>query len=239
MVVLVQWIFAHLLADFVLQTPRMVRHKLQHKAGSWLLYLHCLIHGALIYLFTPNWQLWPIPVIVVVTHYFIDLWKLHQKEGVASFLIDQFLHLLVLFLLWWWYFAPPSWGRLHLEALRSNRSIWIIAVGYLTVTFPLSYLLANATKRWRLEAEEGGMRSATSLSEAGKWIGIFERILVFTFVITSHFEGIGFLITAKSILRFGDIKGENARKEAEYVLIGTLMSFSCSILIGLLVWLTI
>ena len=79
------------------------------------------------------------------------------------------------------------------------------------------------------------MRSSISLNEAGKWIGIFERILVFTFVITGHFEGIGFLIAAKSILRFNDIKGNEARKEAEYILIGTLMSFAMSIIVGLVV----
>ena len=62
----------------------------------------------------------------------------------------------------------------------------------------------------------------------------FERILVLTFVITNHYEGIGFLIAAKSILRFNDIKGEHMRKEAEYVLIGTLMSFASSIIIGII-----
>jgi hypothetical protein len=48
-------------------------------------------------------------------------------------------------------------------------------------------------------------------------------------------EAIGFLIAAKSILRFTDMKGNNLRKEAEYVLIGTLMSFTCSIITGLLI----
>jgi hypothetical protein len=43
------------------------------------------------------------------------------------------------------------------------------------------------------------------------------------------------LIAAKSILRFNDIKGDNMRKEAEYILIGTLMSFASSILIGIFV----
>ena len=85
------------------------------------------------------------------------------------------------------------------------------------------------------DIERNAERSATSLAEAGKWIGVFERILVLTFVIYNHFEGIGFLIAAKSILRFNDIKGDNTRKEAEYVLIGTLMSFASSIVIGIFV----
>jgi hypothetical protein len=73
------------------------------------------------------------------------------------------------------------------------------------------------------------------LAEAGKWIGIFERILIFTFVITNEYAAIGLLIAAKSILRFNETKKESARKESEYIIIGTLISFSFAILTGLLI----
>ena len=51
MLLLIKWLCAHLLGDFALQTTRIVQHKRRRKAGSGYLYLHCLIHGALIYLF--------------------------------------------------------------------------------------------------------------------------------------------------------------------------------------------
>jgi hypothetical protein len=234
MVTLFQWIFAHLLGDFIFQTRAMVRHKQRLKARSWVLYLHCAIHGILVYLFTPTWQLWTVPLLVICSHFIIDLWKLSRPEGVVYFIIDQALHLLVLLALWGVFVAPANWVPKNWGIILHSQAVWAIATGYLVVTFPLSLLLASATQRWRREAEQGGMRSSISLNEAGKWIGIFERILVFTFVISSHFEGIGFLIAAKSILRFNDIKGQEARKEAEYILIGTLMSFSFSILIGII-----
>jgi hypothetical protein len=235
MVTLFQWIFAHLLGDFILQSRVMVRHKQRLKARSWMLYLHCAIHGLLVYLFAPGWNLWIIPLLVIFTHYIIDLWKLNQPEGVVYFIIDQAAHLLTLFVLWCLFVAPPGWLPKNWVFVLHSQKVWAIAAGYLVVTFPLSLLMATATQRWRLEAEENNLRSSISLNEAGKWIGIFERIMVFTFVVSGHFEGIGFLIAAKSILRFNDIKGNEARKEAEYILIGTLMSFSTSILIGLLV----
>jgi len=235
MVTLFQWIFAHLLGDFVFQTRAMVRHKQRLKARSWMLYLHCAIHGILVYLFVPAWHMWYIPLLVMFTHFIIDLWKLNQPEGVKYFIIDQILHLLVLFGLWCLFVAPAGWLPKSWLNIMHSQAYWAIASGYLLVTFPMSLLLASATQRWRREAEETGMRSSVSLNEAGKWIGIFERLLVFTFVIASHFEGIGFLIAAKSILRFNDIKGHEARKEAEYILIGTLMSFALSIMIGLIV----
>lgn len=235
MVILFQWIFAHLLGDFILQTSAMVRHKQRLKAGSWMLYLHCAIHGILVYLFAPGWNLWILIPLVMFTHYIIDLWKLNQSEKVVYFIIDQSLHLLVLFGLWCLFVAPAGWLPKTWVSVMHSQKAWAIASGYLLVTFPLSLLMASATQRWRREAEENSMRSSISLNEAGKWIGIFERILVFTFVVSSHFEGIGFLIAAKSILRFNDIKGNEARKEAEYILIGTLMSFSFSIMIGLVI----
>lgn len=233
MVTLFQWIFAHLLGDFILQTRAMVNHKQRLKARSWMLYLHCAIHGILVYLFAPGWNMWILIPLVMFTHYIIDLWKLNQPEKLAYFILDQFLHILVLFGLWCLFVAPAGWLPKNWVSIMHSQKAWAIVVGYLLVTFPLSLLLASATQRWRREAEENTVRSSISLNEAGKWIGIFERILVFTFVISSHFEGIGFLIAAKSILRFNDIKGHEARKEAEYILIGTLMSFSLSIMVGL------
>ena len=58
---------------------------------------------------------------------------------------------------------------------------------------------------------------------------------MFCFIITNHFEAIGFLLAAKSIFRFGDLKEAKDRKLTEYVLIGTLLSFGIAILAGLVV----
>ena len=231
--VLFQWIFAHLLGDFVLQTKQLVAHKRRLKQKSWMLYTHCLLHGSLVYIFSPDKTLWVIPVTVIASHFCIDLWKLNAKNNLLSFIIDQLLHLTVLIALWLIYYQQSGWLQTFIQQALSNAKFWIITAGYIIIIYPLSFVLGYATQKWRQEIELNISRSIVSLSEAGKWIGIFERILVFTFVITNHFEGIGFLIAAKSILRFSDIKGDHIRKEAEYVLIGTLMSFSSSILTGL------
>ena len=85
-----------------------------------------------------------------------------------------------------------------------------------------------ATKKWRDEIE---INKKDSLNEAGKWIGIFERMLILTFVINNQYEAIGFLIAAKALLRFR----ESDLKLTEYVLIGTLISFTITILLGIFV----
>jgi hypothetical protein len=64
---------------------------------------------------------------------------------------------------------------------------------------------------------------------------MLERLLIYCFILTGHFEAIGFLLAAKSIFRFGDLKEAQDRKLTEYVLIGTLLSFGIAIATGLLV----
>jgi hypothetical protein len=76
---------------------------------------------------------------------------------------------------------------------------------------------------------------SVSLKNAGNFIGILERLFIFCFVLAGHFETIGFLLTAKSIFRFGDLKEAKDRKLTEYVLIGTLLSFGIALLTGLIV----
>jgi hypothetical protein len=232
MLIFFKWICAHLLGDFTLQPGVMVQHKRKYLARSGYLYLHAGIHGALIYLLTGWWTCWTLPVTVMVTHFLIDWWKLGRKDTLFYFILDQALHLLVLAGLWWWFEAPGRQAVItECRALWNSPAFWITTAAYLFIIWPCALILGYLTRRWR-EAITTGKAPGGA---AGRWIGIFERTLVLTFILTNHFEGIGFLIAAKSILRFGEIKGSDNRAETEYILIGTLMSFSVSILTGLIV----
>jgi hypothetical protein len=82
-------------------------------------------------------------------------------------------------------------------------------------------------------AKDEGQGEGTSLKNAGRYIGILERVFAFAFILMGQWSAIGLLIAAKSVFRFGDLnKGKN-RKLTEYVLIGTLLSFGLAILGGL------
>ena len=74
-----------------------------------------------------------------------------------------------------------------------------------------------------------------SLNNAGKYIGILERLFVFTFIIAGNWGAIGFLLAAKSVFRFGDLRESKDRKLTEYILIGTLLSFGIAIGTAMLV----
>lgn len=67
----------------------------------------------------------------------------------------------------------------------------------------------------------------TGLAGAGRLIGYAERMLIFVFVLADAPSAIGFLVTAKSIFRFDSVQRERAH--AEYIIIGTLLSFAYAV----------
>ncbi len=70
---------------------------------------------------------------------------------------------------------------------------------------------------------------SAGLEGGGRMIGYAERLLIYVFILADAPTAIGFLVTAKSIFRFGDITGKNQRKLAEYIIIGTLVSFAYAV----------
>ena len=54
-------------------------------------------------------------------------------------------------------------------------------------------------------------------------------------ILLNQFAAIGFLLAAKSVFRFGDLRQSEDKKLTEYVMLGTLTSFALTIAIGLLV----
>lgn len=232
--ILLQLLLAHIVTDFLLQPKRWIDHKRKYKGKSYILVLHSLIAGILTLLFLQDLSLWYIALIITITHYLIDWWKLVQnRDDLKYFLLDQLFHVLVIFLVWLYLIEGFSFVFPGIGEIMDSPAILAIVGAYLIVIFPAGYLIGKATQRWQEEIENIDQNS--SLSEAGRFIGIFERILVLTFILTQNFSAIGFLIAAKSILRFSEKTGSGARKQTEYVLIGTLMSFAITILLGLLV----
>jgi len=101
--------------------------------------------------------------------------------------------------------------------------VLILAAGWAVTVLGSGRVIGRYLERFQdeLEAERG-------LEEAGRVIGIAERTLIYVFICAGSATAIGLLIAAKSILRFGDVTGE-ARKHAEYVIIGTLVSFALAV----------
>ena len=82
-------------------------------------------------------------------------------------------------------------------------------------------------------AEKGTPASGETEDNVGEWIGILERIITLTLVLTGNITAIAFVLTAKSIARFKEL--EQSRDFAEYYLLGTSGSIIVALGAGILV----
>lgn len=231
MIILIKLLFAHFIGDFLLQPTSWVKDKESKKAKSIYLYAHILIHGLLIILVLWNINHWRLALLFMVAHGIIDAIKLYaQKEENKSnwFIIDQILHIISIIVMWVLFFKP----EINLNPILSTPKIWIYTTAILLITVVSGIVMRELMSTWSASLNE---KNDESLSNAGKYIGMLERLFVFIFVITGNWEGIGFLLAAKSVFRFGDLKESKDRKLTEYILIGTLLSFGIAIAIGMLV----
>ncbi|MGO1243004.1 MAG: DUF3307 domain-containing protein [Sphingobacterium sp.] len=224
-------LLAHLLGDFVFQPKRWVHKRKQH-AGYLL--LHIGIHAVLLLILFGN-QLaifWDVILFVICTHLIIDSLKIYTERylypfSFRLFVIDQCAHLLVILsVIVYRYEVFAEWAS---YLLSEKALLFIIAILLTVYVSPI--MLRVFFQKWTNGAEFL-QKSKHSLTNAGMWIGIMERILIVLFIQVGFLSGLGFLLGAKSIFRFGDLTNAKDTKYTEYILIGTLASFVVGILIG-------
>jgi len=229
MIILLKLFLAHIIGDFFLQPKKWVKEKEVKKLKSLKLYIHIAIHIALLFILTWDVTLWPLIVAISVSHFIIDVAKLffqNKKTKRLWFFADQVLHIVSIFIA----YTLLIENNFNVETIITKQTLLLI-VCVLFLTQPVSIIMKTIFSKWNIAKLTQGNES---LKDAGMYIGILERILVFVFVILNHWEAVGFLITAKSVFRFGDLKESKHRKLTEYILIGTLISFGIAIFVGIL-----
>ncbi|MGL5681816.1 MAG: DUF3307 domain-containing protein [Marinifilaceae bacterium] len=238
--ILLRLLFAHFLADFILQTDNISNGKngyyiqngvevpITSSVKNGYLCLHGLIHAIISYLFVADWSNWLLPLTLFTTHIAIDWIKIRvaQNSGL-TFVLDQLAHLCVIVLLWVFFFTSNNSTYHWLTNQWNSTDIWFILIGYGIILKPTSIFLNLFISRWTPHDS-----AERSLPNAGKWIGYLERLLIITFMLCGKMEAVGFLLAAKSIFRYGELSKSNDIKMTEYVLIGTLSSFTIAILVG-------
>ncbi|HRO42169.1 MAG TPA: DUF3307 domain-containing protein [Flavipsychrobacter sp.] len=223
----------HVIGDFILQPGKWVQSRNEKHFRSPYLYFHALIHVLIALIFTASIGWW-LAVVIGLGHLTLDGLKSYLKRNdLIAFIVDQLLHLLIIFL----GVAIISQTDLVYEfsKLLENEIYWWRSFGFLLVVALYPKLISFATKQWRKDIPP----EREKLYKAGRWIGIIERVLVLSFVLIQQFGAVGFLLAAKSVFRFGDLKEGRDKGHTEYVLIGTLLSFGLTILTGLFInWIT-
>jgi hypothetical protein len=243
-------LFAHTLADFLFQTNWMALNK----RTPLVLGLHTVI----VYLtaLAATGSVHPVLFALALIHIGIDVGKLvlaavwKSSKGFAPFMIDQALHLVSLIALTLW--LPDLWanGLWAPGAVVTGDDGGILGTGLWSdeTPLPVSYLpaLMVLLTGLILATRAGGFAvgllmepftphlgkgdAGKSLPGAGRVIGHLERGLIFALVLFGQAQGVGLLIAAKSILRFGAVKDD--RRLSEYVIIGTLASFGWALIVA-------
>lgn len=225
----VKLLIAHILGDFVLQPDNWVKEKRKNTYRSKYFYLHGLVHLiALLILLKFQWDYWFSITIIVLSHLLIDFLKLKLETKLNPrilFFLDQILHVIIIGIVV--YINRPF--KIEVDKIYSTENLLLI-LAILSITFASSILMKIVMSSWTFEEN----KVEDSLENAGKYIGILERLFVFGFIILNQWSAIGLLITAKSVFRFSDLSRAKDRKLTEYILIGTLLSFGLAIVIALL-----
>ena len=226
---------SYIFSDFLLQ-----QYGSEKKENNFLHFLkRGLIHGIVAYLLVGDWMAIGIVPLIAAIHMCVDKVTTCQEPDPALFLMARVLHvvlLVILAILFYSFHVECHWlslfGAFFLLVL-------IFLSGFVLTVFTtgtyLGLTLQPFLKSMNSDDEDFGKRG---LKNGGRLIGRLERALIFLFTLSGQLMAVGFLVTAKSILRFGELKDGSNRKEAEYVIIGTLYSFFLALLISMgTVWL--
>ncbi|NJB82699.1 DUF3307 domain-containing protein [Wenyingzhuangia aestuarii] len=224
-------ILAHFIGDFVLQFDHWVKDKEQKKLKSKYLYLHTFVHTLLMFVLVGFQKEWiGIVLFISFSHWVIDVIKLFKplKNKRILFFADQLAHLLVIAAV----VITTQETTIAINTLLTEQHL-LLAIAVIMLTVESSITLKVIFSLWGSALKKIN-KADSSLKNAGKYIGMLERLLVFVFIVLDKWEAIGFLLAAKSVFRFGDLTQAKDRLLTEYVLIGTLLSFGIAIATGLM-----
>jgi hypothetical protein len=220
-------LLAHLVGDFILQWDGLARWKSRELKGL-------IVHGLIILVvtwvfilpFDATW--WEGVLFISAIHFVIDAVQFYVKFPVPTlgrFLVDQFLHFLVIFVALIW------GGYLGLETLVQDLLASIYATPYLSAL--LGYALITMPAWVFLKfAIYGLIKGAPPNFPEGpnKFVGIIERLLIVTLVAFGQILLIPLVALPRLILDWPRVV--NNGRESIYA-IELIASVSLAVAVGL------
>ncbi|QYC11465.1 DUF3307 domain-containing protein [Brevundimonas nasdae] len=229
-------VVAHLLADFLFQSARMVANK---RKPLWFAAHIAIVAGLTLALSgSLDPRVW---LVIGVTHAAMDYIKIRWLgDGLRPFFIDQVFHLGVIAVVAVW--RPDTVANGWIGDLDTEVQLFLyqglaviggavlsVRAGGVVVAKALETIAAPTVSRPDLQIR--AETETLGLPGGGETIGALERALILLFLLIGQPEGIGLMLAAKSVLRFSD---RNARAHTEYVIIGTMLSFGWALVSGVL-----
>jgi hypothetical protein len=178
--------------------------------------------------FTCGFVLWA--GVIAIAHFAIDALKCVVGKRTNSagnhilFFADQLLHLGMIYVAVLAYTCLNGHVPGYIDLFTAGQLL--LAAGFLLCMKPANIVVRVCLASLKTETITGSLEDE-SLQKAGRWIGSVERLLAFVLILLGQYTAIGFIIAAKSVLRYGD-----KTHRTEYVLIGTLLSFGIVFALG-------
>ena len=219
-------IIAYLLSSYFYQSEAQVKCNIENGFKSKFIFKHALITFVISWITSFNLNFVVCAFAIAIIHFTIDGFQKQFKRTECTYTLVQLFKLTVIFLSVYLYTRYFD-SSLFFLPVKANYYL-LICLGYLICFKPTNILIRQVIIIAKIKITSD---PTVELENAGKLIGILERILVLTFVIIGKLEVIGFLIAAKSLLRYKDTD----TIKTEYVLIGTMLSFGIAMLLGLLI----
>jgi hypothetical protein len=222
-------VIAHLLSDFIFQPQRWCDKKESKIFTSIHLY-HVMVVGAMSYLLSFDFGFWKAAILLAAVHLLIDMfksWLILKNKTKSYFFFDQLIHLVAIAGI---VLAYSHYYDINFVFYFEIKTIAVIAA-FIFCAKPSNIFIKYLFKAFSIETpkETTNDPNDQSLPNAGKLIGIVERLLALALIIVGQYEAVGLIIAAKSILRF------NGTQKSEYVLIGTLLSFGIAASLGIFI----
>lgn len=240
---------AHFIAEFLFQTDSIALNKsnLKTKAGEIALLKHtaAIFITSIISMYMLLKGILPLvcAALITVSHVFTDILKARFKAGgkcTLKFLLDQLLHIAFIAAAVYFISSRPNlqlsafYGLFNEHAALICNIIWSVNI-IAAFVWGAAYLIKCILKDSHLYTEPLNQTeqelNKVSTAQAGKWIGILERISILILIAVNQWAAVGLLLTAKSLARH---KLLDDKEYSEYFLIGTLLSFLLAVTGGLL-----
>ncbi len=252
-------IIAHLLADYSLQPPHWSAVK-RSKVFTMHHIYHVLVVFVCSLVFSFNYNFWPYALLLTLLHLLTDISKSYlqvRKNKMKTlrssdyFFEDQFVHIIALVAISYYYSTQCNLNFIF----EIPPKLSLIAAAVIFCLKPASIVIMNVFVKFSIERPTGinqdaviethfvddvseerisdeEARKDSNLQNAGRLIGVLERILVLALILNEQFTAVGLVIVAKAIFRF------QSTQKKEYILVGTFLSVGMAVIWGVLIlWL--
>jgi len=193
-------LLAHILGDFIFQSEKLSSKK--ESKNLKVHFLHSFTIGIFSLILSFDFGFWLAAIIIAVSHWVIDYLKSHFNSSTKNkfksstyFFIDQFAHLLIILIVVITY--NNYFNISYLVKIPDIKTLSTI-IAFIFCMKPTNIIILNLFSIFKIRtpSETSNNAENISLENAGKLIGIMERMITLVLILNNQYEAVGLVIAA-------------------------------------------